>query len=1196
MTRRLLTTLFIALLSIPLLAQSGAKQNGLTFVQAKLQEWGLKQADIDGTVVSDMYTDAKTGITYLYLQQVVNGAPIHNAVTTLVIKGEKVSCIAPRFVQDVQGKVVKAAASVSASRALQNGLTHYKLKGEFPTVKRSEVNGEVAFGEMVALRQAVKATKKYIYQDEKLIPVWAMNISPKKSADNWIVNVSMVDGQVVSEQNLTIYCNHETGKYNKQGSAACNHPSHSHPVNMLQPISGGATYKAFSFPVESPIHGSISTFSDQAYTDASPYGWHDINGEVGPEYTITRGNNVHAFLDKNDSDSSSGDEPDGGTDLVFNFPYDLNNEAEINEKSSVVNLFTANNQLHDILYRLGFDEQSGNFQQNNYGKGGKGGDYVRAHAFDGFTQYIEDDADKINNANFFTPADGSSGVMQMYLWTNSGGFISIDEPNNISGFIGQVGRADFGNPLPTKTQDPLMGEVVLARIDNPAQPTEACSAISNAGRVAGNIALVDRGFCDFSKKALEVQKAGAIACLICNIPETTPGDDGNQPIGMRGGVDGPNVTIPSIMLGKSECDKIRAEIAAGNRVTMTWHERDAQGPAYRDGSFDNGIIAHELGHGLSNRLIGGPSQAGCLSSAQQAGEGISDFVSLLLTAEEGDTRDDVRGIGNYAVHLSNVGPGIRTYPYTTDYNKNPRNYSELPGFVDAEGDPRIYLVGELWTSMMWDVFWNIADKKGIDNTWTDETAGNYIVGKLFIQGMKMAPCNPTILEMRDAVLAADEILYGGEHELELWSAFAKRGAGYGAKSGPTNSLGGGEASFEVYPLAIKELKLDKLGSGLVEAGEEVEVTLIAKNHVPETKTGVIVKDELPEGAVFVEGSANYDVAVNGKNLTFTIGDMEYVQEDTIRYKITVSEGTSSESLYFDNIDDGDESTYEYVPIEGFNLWTQSESYAKSKLYSMYAVELADAESDQIFQMNGLNVAGDRPVLRFWHRYDTEPINDGGFVTISTDGVIFNKVNDDFIRNGYNSNLNYSTFAIPELQGFSGSSNKQWIDSYIDLSDYAGQEISVRFRFGCNDNTAADVGGPGWYVDDVELIDLNSFGSFACISSSAEDDEQCSNPLEMIVNATDAVNTDDPILLESLEIHVGPNPTSNYFTVDIRNEKSIPLQLALTSIDGKHIATQYMANSNHSRRTFDTSQLGSGLYILSIRSENKVIATRKIVVE
>jgi len=85
-----------------------------------------------------------------------------------------------------------------------------------------------------------------------------------------------------------------------------------------------------------------------------------------------------------------------------------------------------------------------------------------------------------------------------------------------------------------------------------------------------------------------------------------------------------------------------------------------------DGEFDNGIIAHEYGHGISNRLTGGRTNTGCLSNAEQMGEGWSDFYALILTMTNSDFATQSRGIGTFAIGESVAGPGIRPAPYSTD--------------------------------------------------------------------------------------------------------------------------------------------------------------------------------------------------------------------------------------------------------------------------------------------------------------------------------------------------------------------------------------------------------------------------------------------------------------------------------------------------------------------------------------------------
>ena len=74
----------------------------------------------------------------------------------------------------------------------------------------------------------------------------------------------------------------------------------------------------------------------------------------------------------------------------------------------MTNLFYWVNILHDLYYHYGFDEKSGNFQENNYGRGGAQNDSVQAEAQDG---------GGVNNANFATPPDGQRPRMQLYLWT-----------------------------------------------------------------------------------------------------------------------------------------------------------------------------------------------------------------------------------------------------------------------------------------------------------------------------------------------------------------------------------------------------------------------------------------------------------------------------------------------------------------------------------------------------------------------------------------------------------------------------------------------------------------------------------------------------------------------------------------------------------------------------------------------------------
>lgn len=131
--------------------------------------------------------------------------------------------------------------------------------------------------------------------------------------------------------------------------------------------------------------------------------------------TVTTGNNVEAYLDRdanNAPDTTTGSGLSNGhasaADQNFTFPFSTTAAPTTQQAAIVTNLFYYNNIMHDFSYGLGFTEASGNFQTNNFGRGGVGNDSVRAEAQDG---------SGTNNANFATPPDGQRPRMQQYLFT-----------------------------------------------------------------------------------------------------------------------------------------------------------------------------------------------------------------------------------------------------------------------------------------------------------------------------------------------------------------------------------------------------------------------------------------------------------------------------------------------------------------------------------------------------------------------------------------------------------------------------------------------------------------------------------------------------------------------------------------------------------------------------------------------------------
>eukprot|EP01083_Nonionella_stella_P140453 430752_1 len=163
-------------------------------------------------------------------------------------------------------------------------------------------------------------------------------------------------------------------------------------------------YDVYAKEVISPEDGERAIKPEIFDISQISSGWHYDGSQ---HYNDTRGNNVWA-QENWDNTKKGGSRPTLHSDGTFDAKIDLTKGPKSYVDASIINLFYHNNLIHDVLYRFGFNEVSGNFQKNNWGKGGKANDAVIAHTQDG---------SGTNNANFMTPQDGWNPKMRMYIWT-----------------------------------------------------------------------------------------------------------------------------------------------------------------------------------------------------------------------------------------------------------------------------------------------------------------------------------------------------------------------------------------------------------------------------------------------------------------------------------------------------------------------------------------------------------------------------------------------------------------------------------------------------------------------------------------------------------------------------------------------------------------------------------------------------------
>lgn len=754
------------------------------FVRGTGRPAGTKDKDVQDLEVTGTSRSAHSGVEHVFLRQRVNGIPVFGADANVNVGPDgSILSMGNSFFADVEAMVDRSSPALSAADAVEAAASHLGLtpKGTFDTMEslggaeRRTVlsDGGIALGPIEAqlVYQPVSANKARL--------AWQLDIDQVGGQNLWRINVDATTGEVLNQENYTSQDNWDApNDAGHAGHASSSVASSSVAVVIPaspNPVMDGSSYRVF--PSESPNDGPQILVSNPADADASPFGWHDTDGAPGVEFTITRGNNVHAYFDQDaNNQPDAGADADGGAGLDFDFAADLSEHAQNYRDAVVTNLFYWNNVFHNVMWRYGFDEASGNFQANNYGRGGGQGDYVRAEAADGGGS---------NNANFSTPAaDAGTPRMQMYLWP--GNQFGPQNEVVVAG-VGSYG-ASFARFGPAATNAGTGGQIFDAG--------NGCVAADYAAAPAGDwVALVTSSIavCTVINKARAAGTAGAKAVIVSQTAGTT------TPI-LTGSLTTPGPTIPTVSISLANGNAIRAALGGGPLMSTVRKHPDH--PGIRDGDLEAGIVIHEYGHGVSLRLTGGPG-INCLSGNEQAGEGWSDYYAIVtLLNPSVDDPEGPRGMGPYALFQdSRQGGGIRPRPYSRNMMIQPFTYDSIKtgGWLNGGSLSLPHGLGHGWAAVLWDMTWDLIDKHGFNEDVYGEwhTGGNNRSLQYVTDGLKFQGCAPTLVTSRNAILQATEAL-GREDTCSVWASFARRGMGYSAVGGTTGRNDNDEA-FDTHP-------------------------------------------------------------------------------------------------------------------------------------------------------------------------------------------------------------------------------------------------------------------------------------------------------------------------------------------------------------------------------------------------------------
>ena len=300
-----------------------------------------------------------------------------------------------------------------------------------------------------------------------------------------------------------------------------------------------------------------------------------------------------------------------------------------------------------------------------------------------------------------------------------------------------------------------------------------------------------------------------------------------------------NFQVDNGRLGGTGGDPVRVEVHPGevDMVANMLTRAEGESPVLQLGTFvvateageevrhsalDATVVTHEFTHGVTNRLVGGPSDVEALGDKQSAGlgEGLSDYVAC--------TTLGTTTIGSW---LTNLPGGIRSHPYDEDYPADAKNF----GRIGKSGCRGVHEVGQVWAATLMEMNRRIGDKLGL---------------QLVAHALKLSPSNPSFLDMRDAILSAVDVLAAtgdlAEDKLAstkdgLWAVFAKFGMGPAASCDDA-TFGHVVADFETPPPGATKPRLKPQGPGTLTLGTDPDQPLAITPDTPDVDSTLTVSD------------------------------------------------------------------------------------------------------------------------------------------------------------------------------------------------------------------------------------------------------------------------------------------------------------------------------------------------------------------
>ena len=518
------------------------------------------------------------------------------------------------------------------------------------------------------------------------------------------------------------------------------------------------------------------------------------------------------------------------------------------------------------------------------------------------------------------------------------------------------------------------------------------------------------------------------------------------------------------------------------------------GTPIRDGDVDQEVIFHELTHGTSNRLHANATGLGA-DTSRGMGEGWSDFYAISLLAlhtPDGDDGKRLYAMGAYDTR--NYYRAIRRFPYAVKSalaangkSHNPLTFADIDpaqinvsdaAFPVAAGQAnQVHNQGEVWCSSLIEVRAQLIENLGF-------APGSQKTLQIVTDGMKLDPINPTMLDARDSILAANCAGYAGADELDIWEGFRIRGMGFRASTAGihvTENFDG--PNLRLGTVTATEVVGSSNGNGSIDPGETASISIPLTNILCATEATSATATLTPGGGV-----GNYGTVAPGATETETIEFIVPVETGCgtavpitidvnsslgpISYTYNLNIGQAAPLTSFENFDG---VTAPALPTG----WTTQRTGAGSLWVT--STTNPDTAPNDVFTPNAANagiselLSPSFPVntgfgqLAFRNLYNLEDGFDNMQLHIKIGSAPFQEIiaaGGSFVSGGYNAETNTGLSWSGLSAGTTAS--PAYIDTVVNLPPAAsGQIVQLKWTVTADANTTAP-GAAGVRIDTVQI--------------------------------------------------------------------------------------------------------------------------------